>query len=142
MRKVKVYKNLHASRKASMAIYSVQDSKTRLVTDRVSAAFLTDVTFKVSQKGRQRVIREGRKNVHAFVVGELFGVSSAAERLHNLLKSGSWGSTQGHNGRQWFSATYNPYKYETFVDRKTEKPIHQSDLVYIGAEGVFYLGKP
>jgi hypothetical protein len=32
---------------------------------------LSDVTFAVSQAGRERVLREGRKNVHAFVVGTL-----------------------------------------------------------------------
>jgi hypothetical protein len=32
---------------------------------------LTDCTFKVSEAGRQRVLREKRKNVHAGVVGTL-----------------------------------------------------------------------
>jgi len=36
-----------------------------------NAVCLKDVDWKVSQKGRNRVIRDGKKNVHAFSIGLL-----------------------------------------------------------------------
>ncbi len=43
--------------------------KTRLVIAHVDSIWLSDVRFKVSEKGRERVLRERRKNVHAGVQG-------------------------------------------------------------------------
>lgn len=35
---------------------------------------LVDVTWKVSEAGRQRVLREKRKNVHAFAIGTMVSI--------------------------------------------------------------------
>ena len=60
---VEVYRNLHKK------CWSVrQRGKVKLHTDYIC---LKDVEFKVSQKGRERVLREQRKNVHAFIKGFL-----------------------------------------------------------------------
>jgi hypothetical protein len=57
---------------------------------------LRDVRFKVSEAGRQRVLREKRKNVHAFIEGE-------ESSFYAYLDS---------------KVTYNPYKYEKFYNGK------------------------
>jgi hypothetical protein len=62
---------------------------------------LADVVGKVSEAGRQRVLRERRKNVHAGLVGTLktgpqHGVAGAIEWVGDRI-------------------TYNPYKNKTFV---------------------------
>lgn len=63
---------------------------------------LKDVTFRVSEASRQRVIREGRKNVHAYVRGTLVEAIPATPT----------------------AATYNPYKYESFVEKDTEAAVY------------------
>ena len=63
--KVKVYKNL------TKDTWSIQDYKTRKVIGYSDNIRLENAKFVVSKSGRQRVLREGKKYVHAFVVGEL-----------------------------------------------------------------------
>ena len=66
--KVRCYWNLHK------ACWSVQDAKMRRVIGHASKVLLREVAFTVSEAGRQRVLAEGRKNVHAFACGDLEGV--------------------------------------------------------------------
>ena len=61
--KVRTYYNIHQN------VFSIQDFKTSRVIDRAKDVFLTHPSFVVRQSGRKRVLAEGRKNVHAFVVG-------------------------------------------------------------------------
>lgn len=61
--KVRVYFNLHKK------VFSVQDVKTGLVVAHAPKILLDSVSFIVRESGRQKVIREKKKNVHAFVVG-------------------------------------------------------------------------
>jgi hypothetical protein len=53
---------------------------------------ITDAEFRVSEAGRQRVLREQRKNVHAGVVGTLAGteavIAEGAEVSYNPYRSG------------------------------------------------------
>ena len=99
---VRVYYNLHRH------TFSVQhriDGRW-LVRGYADEVMLRDATFKVSEAGRQRVISEGRKNVHAFVVGTL---------VDSLPPTP-------------VAVTYNPYKYEAFVEKNTEAPIHTAKV--------------
>lgn len=63
MIKVFVYWNLHKK------CWSIKDVVAKKVIAHRNSVRLTDCQFKVSEAGRQRVIREKRKNVHAGVVG-------------------------------------------------------------------------
>lgn len=67
---------------------------------------LKNVTYKVSEAGRQRVLKERHKNVHAFLVGEW--VHSLSEDFAGI------------------PVTYNPYKYSSFVDAVYEFAITNS----------------
>lgn len=60
-KRVKVYRNLHNG------LFSVHDGQH--VIAHIPEIHLTDVKFHVNEGGRQRVIKEKRKNVHAFVIG-------------------------------------------------------------------------
>lgn len=62
-RPVKVYRNL-----SNKCFSIMQDS---IVKAHAKTVCLEDIEWKVSQKGRRRVIRDGKKNVHAFSVGLL-----------------------------------------------------------------------
>jgi|UniRef100_UPI004047975D hypothetical protein len=69
-----------------------------LVVNHTQEIALENVKFVVSQAGRKRVLEEKRKNVHAFVRGEIREMSFA-DRY-------AWGHV----------VKYNPYKYSSFVD--------------------------
>ena len=103
---VEVYRNLHKK------CWSVrQRGKVKLHTDYIC---LQNAEFKVSQKGRERVLREQRKNVHAFIKGFII---DAAE-------INKWEDAMESYGQdvEWTDVSYNPYKYSSFVTA-TEKPI-------------------
>ena len=104
--RVEVYWNLHKK------CFSVRDCKTGRVVGHTDILWLKNPKFIVRKSGRDRVLREGRKNVHAFVRGD-YGTS----------KEAFW--------FEWRDATYNPYKYSTFVDRETEKPLDSAKYVML-----------
>ncbi len=64
--RVKVYWNLH---KNCYSVVSLEKRKRGLVVAHVERLNLENAVFKVSQKGRERVLREKRKNVHAYIEG-------------------------------------------------------------------------
>ena len=57
-------------------------------------------------------IKEGRKNVHAFVVGYRPSVFTAEEWDVYYIQ-----------GKTWRDVTYNPYKNTTFVYKDTGEPV-------------------
>ena len=119
--RVFVYKNLHATRKnGGLTVYSIRamegPDKGRVI-GHSSTVMLSDVTPKVSQAGRERVIREQRKNVHAGLVGNLVHCEK----------------TPFHGSR----ITYNPYKYTGFVMSAWDVVQYNgSELAYLDESGV------
>lgn len=87
------------------------------------AVVFTDVQFVVSKAGRERVIREKRKNVHAFVRGTLSTSTGNSQAVHVIREYCE------HLGLR--RVTYNPYKYETFVYADTEEPVLFADAAYV-----------
>lgn len=106
--KVFVYYNINLSNKLKSPYFSIKDVKTGLVIGHDTKIMLKDATFKVLESGRQRVIKTGRKNVHAGAVG--FLTNEPPKELP-------------------INVTYNPYKYNSFVVKNTEEPIHNAKLV-------------
>ena len=96
---VRVYRNLR-NKKDKRPLYSVL-YRGRVIK-RVRRILLADVEFIVRESGRQRVLREQRKNVHAFVKGRW------------VQRGGAMG--QDANGKDFgMRISYNPYKNATFV---------------------------
>lgn len=60
---VDVYRNLHNN------LFSIRDRKSGLVVAHGEGFKIHDAITKVSEAGRQRVIKEGRRNVHAYITG-------------------------------------------------------------------------
>lgn len=81
------------------------------------AITLRNAKFVVREGGRQRVLQEGKKNVHAFVKGELVSYDSSEHAR---------------------SATYNPFKFDSFVDRETSEPVYNAELVSINGRQINY----
>ena len=87
-----------------------------------SSIVLQDVTFIVRPAGRAKVLQERRKNVHAFVRGHICDLEPLREAQHKL--------TLASNNRHlpYCCVTYNPYKYKSFVDADTKRPILHADF--------------
>lgn len=114
MQEVFVYRNLHKN------CLSVRDVKTRRVIAHVHGITLKDCKFKVSIPGRQRVLTEKRKNVHAGVQGIWVKEADAPSDLATRTR-----------------VVYNPYKHETFVVANTLAPKTESTEAFVTIEGAF-----
>jgi hypothetical protein len=108
---VRIYFNLH---KQKLSLQTKIEGRWKVVSH-VKEAYLQNVKFKVSEAGRQRVIKNKRKNVHAYVCGELM------DRLPDY-------------GR-FDSARYNPYELEKFQCRN--KYIDKADFAILNGRQLF-----
>lgn len=108
---VSIYWNLHRNVFSVLARSGPQRGR---VVAHVDSFTLNEVTFVVRNAGRQRVLREQRKNVHAFVTG-------------------SWMAPNEATGTP---VRYNPYTAGHFV--ADGHPIHTAPV----AHGVTVNGRP
>lgn len=103
--RVFVYFNLHKKR---WSVRALEGDQKGLVIAHCDEVWLRNATTRVSEKGRQRVLRERRKNVHAGIVGE-------------------WCEAQeGFSGRQ---ITYDPYRFASFVFRDDHSPCPGAEMI-------------
>lgn len=86
---------------------------------------LVGVEFRVREAGRQRTLREKRKNVHAFAVG----------RLVDYVHPNDSRNIEPMVGR---GAFYDPYRFSSFVDRETEAPVTAVSAARFDEDGVIY----
>ena len=111
--RVFVYFNLH---RKCFSIKALEGPKKGRVVSHSDKVLIYGGTFKVSEAGRQRVLRERKKNVHAGVVGEWVGSLDDELTIERIVYNGT-------------PITYNPYKYDTFVHLYGEHPIETGRLV-------------
>ena len=104
---VEAYYNLHKK------TFSVRH--TGRVWFHTNVLTLRNCKFAVQPAGRAKVIKENKKNVHAFVRG--FFVRGDNHTNHRMLHAAQ--------------AMYNPYYMETFVDMGTGEPVYEADMVYL-----------
>lgn len=108
---VRVYKNLNNGK------FSVQqDGKVVCYADHVN---LHEISFKVSEAGRQRVIKERQKNVHAYACGKVIDFNPLDDSIG-------------------CDVTYDPYKagYFFFKDDELEVIPKQHDVLHCSIERV------
>lgn len=108
-KRVKVYFNLHKN------LYSVVCTKTMRVIAHTNKICLENVKFSVGKKGREKVLREKVKGVHAFVYGIVTDDFKDVDSDSKLV-------------------TYNPYKYDSFIIKTSEKPIYRAENVVMLCE--------
>jgi len=113
--KVEVYRNLHKQ------CWSVRDNKTGKVVDHVRNIHIKDATLVVRPSGREKVLRERKKNVHAFVKGEITTIGGVPIEIHQVV--------------------YNPYKNTTFIEKGSGEPIHTAKNVFLTSLGNVYVEK-
>ena len=88
------YWNLHKGRWSEM--------RKGKVTGRWSSVVLWDVEFRVRPGGHARVLREGRKNVHAFAIGY---DSRTWEEPEGALVADDFSGQP-----EWIEISYNPFR--------------------------------
>jgi hypothetical protein len=108
---VSVYRNLHGRTPSDK--WSIRQDG--VVVAHAGAFGMSGVMFKVSEKGRQRVLRERAKNVHAFLVGK---INQIGVPLHQLRVS------------------YNPYE-DGYFRVSSGSAITFSNEVWVCPNGVF-----
>ena len=122
--KLEVYRNLHKKcfsvRRKGRVIEYIYDSG---LHHRRVELYLINAQFVVQPAGRERVRREKRKNVHAFVRGTAMPFGG----LHRKSLIGNCVST----------ITYNPYTMNTFQDLDGNI-VTEADEVFI-SYGVVYI---
>ena len=111
MGRVEIYRNIRKQ------CYSVRDKTSGLVIEHTLGPLtLENCVLKVSQAGRQRVLAKKRKNVHAWIEGDIVDTPDV----------------------EWNTLSYNPYKNETFIDKTTGSAIYSAQYVMLTAEGARY----
>jgi len=123
--RIRVYKNLHKD------TFSIKDWDSKSATYNKVVGYsqniaLTNATFIVSQKGRERVLRQQVKNVHAYVQGDQLPYDVRYEWFELDLN--------------WERVSYNPYKSDTFFTPtfyNNQLPITSSAKVLISNNKVF-----
>lgn len=125
--RVFVYYNLH---RKCLSVKALEGSERGRVLAHATHAYLENVSFKVSEAGRQRVLKERAKNVHAGVCGELKALSpSQLLKPLPLLQAlpSTKGDAPGSDSQDSAASrrlTYDPYKFAHFVDAQTLQPVH------------------
>ncbi len=115
---VKVYWNLTSK------VWSVVQNKK--VVYHAKNIVLKNVTFKVSEAGRQRVILQKRKNVHAFACGRICKIDSVKPLIFKK------------------EVVYNPYKRMYFYEKLSGKSLYEKDvigMVSLTNDGKVYMRK-
>ena len=112
--RVRVYYNLNRN------CLSVIDKTTRLVIKYVAAISLTNVKFIVSQKGIERIRRNKRRAVIAFVEGDVVAWHGMCfdDKPLSLVK-------------------FNPYQYDAFVYADTHRKVETAEHVVIKDKYVY-----
>lgn len=114
--KVFIYFNLH---RKCWSVKALEGNNKGRVISHVNEFALINATFKVSETGRQRVLREKRKNVHAGIVGTLWNHSPSVSYSKKV--------------------SYNPYKANTFFNVETNQPVLSAGFVIASGRSVTYM---
>ena len=115
--KVAAYFNLH---KHVFSLQSRSKDTYGKVIEHTDHVILKNPKFVVREGGRQKVLKEKKKSVHAFVVGEV--VQGLPEGNVSVLE---------------FPVTYNPYQGGSFVKRADREAVSEADyaILRLGVDG-------
>ena len=118
-KKTYIYWNLH---KLTFSI--MQNQK---VVGHSNQLYLSDVEFRVRERGRQKVLKDKVKNVHAFVVGRIFFCPEADSYPMNDPLDEEKLDMWTHR------VSYNPYKGSHFIARALQvtrwNPVSHASMV-------------
>ena len=115
--RVYVYFNLH---KKVFSVRALEGENKGRVVAHVNRILIDRPEFVVSEAGRQRVLREQKKNVHAGVRGIWTAWVDGIEAWDHLTP-----------------VTYNPYLYSSFVEKSTLAPVHKATFAVLDNKRIF-----
>lgn len=110
-KKVAVYRNLHNNK------FSIMQNG--LVVAHTNKLALQGVTFHVSEKGRERVLHERKKNVHAYVKGYIYPIKPLPVERKEVY--------------------YNPYKVSSFM--LENKALHECNYMVLCNNKMYKVGE-
>jgi len=122
--RVEVYFNLH---KHLFSVRLVRSGRVILHTDKIH---IQNPEFVVRQGGRQRVLREGKKNVHAFVRGHATHFSDI-EAVVDYDGSDYTVEYVKKKRPTLDNVGYNPYKYDSFIKLIDKTPVRKAKRAYL-----------
>ena len=108
--RVKCYWNLH---KNTYSVVAMEGENKGKVIEYRDLIHLKDAEFRVRESGRQRVLRDRVKNVHAFVIGQMVNSPWEASTCDKAV-------------------TYNPYYSGEFYERRGGLRVANADRVRLG----------
>ncbi len=120
--KVFIYFNLH---RKCWSIKALEGERKGRVIGHAQSVEVHGVMFKVSEAGRQRVLRTRKKNVHAGIVGQLAQWIPAWSEV---------GPIEGKPGG--IPVTYNPYKGPSFVTLPDYTPLYMAGGAILNGRSV------
>jgi hypothetical protein len=123
--KVRVYRNLNNGK------MSIQCCASGHILGHCAEAYLLDVAFVVRESGRQRVLKERRKNVHAFATGTLIWATEFTGYRGRTIVGLREGAVL--NSYDYEPVRYNPYEMSTFCSLDGE-PIQQAQICLLSAQ--------
>jgi hypothetical protein len=119
---IRVYRNLHRACWSVQTKVKVNRSHIWKVAGWADAVAMENAVFVVYEKGRQRVLATGQKNVHSFVLGRLVTVDP--------FDPAPEASTE---------VTYNPRKQPHFYDlEQPSYPLVSARRLWLSASGRVY----
>ena len=112
-----VYRNLHQNCWSVKALSGPHKGRVVLHAAEVMVA---EPEFRVNEAGRQKVLREKRKNVHAGVVGRIYQATVLEERYATtpttcVRVDAAPDGEHYVDHEAYREVTYNPYKFDSFV---------------------------
>lgn len=126
--KVDIYWNLHRGG------FSIRSRETETygkvlahMKDPNTTLLIWQPEYVVQKAGHEKVLREQKKNVHAFIRGTIDGMFEGM----NIEQMNAAAPT-AKNGWDRRAVSYNPYKMDSFYERETEAPIESSDFAMLG----------
>ena len=136
---VDVYRNLHR------ACYSIKDRSTNRVIPHdlwcdgthTAPVVVQNVTFKVLEGGRLRVVESGIKNVHAFVRGTWDPTTTqtpAAGPVQAVFMFGSDGNIKTSSE----AVSYNPFAGGYLYSKLDRRPVKTADKVTLSSGGAVH----
>ena len=108
MKHIRVYYNF---KKKTFSVQEKVNGSWKVV-EHTNEIFIRNATFKVSEAGRQRVLKDKCKNVHAFILGERFPFIPKSFVYRDEV-------------------SYNPYTGPNFMVKSENKPLDYAKYVTI-----------
>ena len=126
--KVSVYRNLHNG------LISIKSASSGLVLGHAKSVDISGADFVVNEAGRQRVLRDKQKNVHAYVKGLLLNTRGFMPyKGRSLQRCTALGALDTIH--KVTVVSYNPYKAPHFVIKGTTDKVSKASLCTVSHDG-------